>query len=121
MLSANFNNFAGSVPRGFETLAYGAVGPLPWSVLGFFALACGTAWVLRHTRFGAHLYAVGGNTAGDRLAGIGTDRVTVSAHVLCSLFAGPSGLYLASRLRSGAPWIRRVRPASRRCIVRRCR
>ena len=33
--------------------------------------------------------------------------VTVEAHVVCSLFAGLTGLYLASRLRSGAPWIGR--------------
>ena len=44
---------------------------------------------------------------GARLAGIRTDRVTIGAHVLCSLFAGLTGLYLASRLRSGAPWIGR--------------
>jgi ribose transport system permease protein len=107
VLSANFNNFTGSVPPAFEAVAYGSTGPLPWSVLGLLALALATAWLLDATRFGAHLYAVGGNAAGARLAGIRTDRVTIGAHVLCSLFAGLTGLYLASRLRSGAPWIGR--------------
>jgi ribose transport system permease protein len=107
VLSANFNNFAGSVPPVFEVVAYGSAGPLPWSVLALFVLAFLTAWLLRNMRFGAHLYALGGNAAGARLAGIRTDRVLVTAHVLCSLFAGLTGLYLASRLRSGAPWIGR--------------
>ncbi len=107
VLSANFNNFTGSVPEAFGAVAYGTIGPLPWSVLGLFALAAATAWLLSATRFGAHLYAVGGNAAGARLAGIRTDRVTIGAHVLCSLYAGLTGLYLASRLRSGAPWIGR--------------
>lgn len=107
VLSANFNNFAGSVPPEFQAVAYGAIGPIPWSVLGLFVLACGASWLLRNTRFGAHLYAVGGNAAGARLAGIRTERVVVQAHVLCSLFAGLTGLYLASRLRSGAPWVGR--------------
>lgn len=107
VLSANFNNFTGSVPAAFEAVAYGAIGPLPWSVLGLFLLAVATSWLLRDTRFGAHLYAVGGNATGARLAGIRTDRVIIQAHVLCSLFAGLTGLYLASRLRSGAPWIGR--------------
>jgi ribose transport system permease protein len=107
VLSANFNNFTGSVPPAFGAVAYGAIGPLPWSVLGLFALALLTSWMLASTRFGAHLYAVGGNAAGARLAGIRTDRVTIGAHVLCGLFAGVTGLYLASRLRSGAPWIGR--------------
>ena len=107
VLSANFNNFAGSVPPEFQVVAYGAIGSVPWSVLGLFALTFGTSWLLRNTRFGAHLYAVGGNAAGARVAGIRTERVVVEAHVLCSLFAGMTGLYLASRLRSGAPWIGR--------------
>ncbi len=107
VLSAKFTDFAGSVPPEFQAFAYGALGPLPWSVLGLFGLALASAWLLRKTRFGAHLYAVGGNAAGARLAGIRTDRIIVAAHVLCSLFAGMTGLYLASRLRSGAPWVGR--------------
>ena len=107
VLSASFNNFAGSVPVQFQAVAYGTIGPLPWSVLALLGLALASAWLLRATRFGAHLYAVGGNRAGARLAGIRTDRVIVTAHVLCSLLAGMTGLYLASRLRSGAPWIGR--------------
>ena len=33
--------------------------------------------------------------------------VIIGAHVLCSVCAGLTGLYLASRLRSGAPWVGR--------------
>ena len=107
LLSASFTDFAGSVPAGFQSLAYGALGPLPYSVLGLFALAFVGWWVLRTTRFGAHLYAVGGNPEGARLAGVRTDRIIIQAHVICSVLAGMTGLYLASRLRSGAPWVGR--------------
>lgn len=107
ILSSEFSDFAGSVPPAFEVVAYGTIGPLPGSVLALLALTGTVAWLLRETRFGAHLYAVGGNPAGARLAGIRTDRVLVLVHVLCSLCAGLAGLYLASRLRSGAPWIGR--------------
>ncbi len=107
VLSSEVSDFAGSVPPAFQAVAYGAIGPLPWSVLALLALTAGAAWLLRETRFGAHLYAVGGNPAGARLAGIRTDRVMLLAHVLCSVCAGLAGLYLASRLRSGAPWIGR--------------
>ena len=107
LLSASFTDFAGSVPVGFQAFAYGALGAVPYSVLGFFALAVIGWWVLRATRFGAHLYAVGGNAQGARLAGIRTDRVIIGAHVICSVLAGVSGLYLASRLGSGAPWVGR--------------
>lgn len=107
ILSANVKDFAGSVPSAFQVLAYGTVGPLPWSVLALGVFAVIGWWILCRTRFGAHLYAVGGNAAGARLAGIRTDLVTLQAHALCSLMAGLSGLYLASRLGSGAPWIGR--------------
>ncbi|MBB3932512.1 ribose transport system permease protein [Kaistia hirudinis] len=107
LLSASFNNFAGSVPEAFQGLAYGTIGIIPWSVLALLALAIIGALLLRSTRFGAHLYATGGNMDGARLAGIRTDRITILAHVICSLMAGLTGLYLASRLRSGAPWVGR--------------
>lgn len=105
LLSASVHDFVGSVPPQFGAVAYGTIGTLPWSVLALFALAGAGAVLLRRTRFGAHLYAVGGNAAGARLAGIRTGAVTVRVHMLCSLMAGLCGLYLASRLRSGAPWI----------------
>jgi ribose transport system permease protein len=107
LLSASFTDFAGSVPASFQALAYGALGPVPYSVLGLFGLAFIGWWVLRATRFGAHLYAVGGNAEGARLAGVRTDRIIIQTHVICSVLAGVTGLYLASRLRSGAPWIGR--------------
>jgi ribose transport system permease protein len=107
LLSASFTNFAGSVPPEFQLVAYSAFGVAPYSVAALFVLAALCAWLLRATRFGAHLYAVGGNQEGARLAGIRTDRVLIGAHILCSLSAGLTGLYLASRLRSGAPWVGR--------------
>lgn len=107
LLSATFNNFAGSVPESFQALAYGSIGPLPYSVLALFVLAASFAFILKRTRFGAHLYAVGGNEDGARLAGVRTHSVRIGAHALCGAMAGLTGLYLASRLRSGAPWVGR--------------
>ena len=89
LLSASFTNFAGSVPPEFQALAYGAIGPAPYSVIGLFVLALLASLLLRATKFGAHLYAVGGNAEGARLAGIRTDLVTIGAHVLCSLLRRP--------------------------------
>lgn len=107
LLSASFQNFAGSVPAEFEVFAYGLIGPFPLSVLFMVALAVVAGLVLKFTVFGARIYAVGGNAEGARLAGIKTHRVIILAHVICSVGAGLTGLYLASRLRSGAPWLGR--------------
>ncbi len=107
VLSAAFTDFAGSVPRGFQVLAYGSAAGMPLPILLLLSLTALCWLVLEHTRFGAHLYAVGGNAEGARQAGIHTRRVLIAAHVICSVLAGLAGLYLAARLRSGAPWIGR--------------
>lgn len=104
-LSAFVSNFAGSVPAEFQVFAYGGFGSLPYSLIFLLILAVAAWFVLRHTRFGSDIYAVGGNKDAARVAGIKTARVTIGAHIVCSLCASIAGLYLASRLRSGAPWI----------------
>jgi ribose transport system permease protein len=105
LLNASFQNFAGSVPASFQYLAYGMVGPVPVPMILFGVVVALGAWVLGRTRFGAHLYAVGGDRATARLSGIRSDRIVIGAHLVASLTAVITGVYLASRLRSGAPWI----------------
>jgi len=105
LLNATFENFAGSVPASFQTFAYDAIGPLPISVLVLFAVVLAGWFILRRTRYGAHLYAVGGNQETARLSGLRTARVLTMAHVVCSCMAVLTGLFVVSRLRSGAPWV----------------
>lgn len=104
-LSALVSNFAGSVPVEFQLFAYGEIAGLPASLLFLLLLAIAAWAVLRFTKFGSNIYSVGGNKDAARFAGIQTDRVVVYAHIICSVLAAVAGLYLASRLRSGAPWI----------------
>jgi D-xylose transport system permease protein len=60
------------------------------------------AWtfVLGKTRFGRHLYAVGGNTEAARRAGIDVLRIRISAFVICSGMAGLAGVIAAARTAS---------------------
>ena len=105
LLNASFDNFAGAVPRSFQTMGYGTVGPIPISILMLLGVTLIAALVLQRTRFGSHLYAVGGSEEVARLSGLRTDRVIILAHVICSLTAVLTGLFVVSRLRSGAPWV----------------
>ncbi len=107
VLSAAVTNFAGSVPVEFQFFAYGTIGGISVSLIMVACLAVVAWFVLRFTRFGSNIYSVGGNKDAARLAGLKTTRVIIGAHVVCSLCAALAGLYLASRLRSGAPWIGR--------------
>lgn len=57
-------------------------------------------YILRRTRFGRHVYAVGGNAEAARRAGIDVDRIKIICFAICSLMAVVGGIVLASRLRS---------------------
>lgn len=107
VLSALFTNFAGEVPEEFQVLAYGEIGGISVSLLFLIGLTM-LAWLfLKFTKTGSNIYSVGGNAEAAKLAGLRTARTIILAHILCSLCATIAGLYLASRLGSGAPWIGR--------------
>jgi ribose/xylose/arabinose/galactoside ABC-type transport system permease subunit len=54
--------------------------------------------LLRATRFGRDVYAVGGNPEAARLAGIATGRITIAAYAICGFCAGVAALVLVARL-----------------------
>lgn len=105
LMDANFEGASGAVPEEFGFLGYGTVGPVPISVLLFVAVAVFVWFLLRGTRFGHRLYAVGGDEETARLSGVRTHRVIIGAHVLCSVAAVLTGLFIASRLQAGDPYV----------------
>jgi ribose transport system permease protein len=96
---------AGSVPKSFEDLGYTRFGVLPLSIFLFAAVVIVVWFILRHTRFGYRIYAVGGSEDVSKLSGLRTHRTIIAAHVLCSLTAVVTGLFLASRLGAGTPTV----------------
>jgi D-xylose transport system permease protein len=73
---------------------------MPWVVL--IVLGVVTVWtvLLGRTKFGRHVYAIGGNAEASRRAGISLARVRTICFVLASFTAGIAGIIYASRLRS---------------------
>nr|BFE88317.1 ribose ABC transporter permease [Planobispora longispora] len=96
---------AGRVPESFQRLGYDRLGPVPVSALLWAGVAAAAWFLLRRTRLGYRIYAVGGDAEVARLSGVRTGRVIVATHVLCSVCAGIAGLLLASRLGAGAPTV----------------
>ncbi|WP_327003903.1 ABC transporter permease [Dactylosporangium sp. NBC_01737] len=92
-----------TAPAFVQSLGYQRIGPVPVAFLLLLAVAAAAWFVVRNTRFGHHLIAVGGDPDVARLSGVRNDRILITAHVLCALCSGLAGIYLASRLGSGAP------------------
>jgi len=57
-------------------------------------------FVLDRTRFGRHLYAVGGNPEASRRAGIKVAKIRTLAFVICAFLAVISGVFHSSRIGS---------------------
>jgi D-xylose transport system permease protein len=59
-------------------------------------------YVTTRTKFGRHIFAVGGSAEAARRAGIDVDRVRIAVFMISGFMAGVGGIMLASRLRSVA-------------------
>lgn len=71
---------------------------LPLVMCIVFALALAFAFVTERTRFGRHIFAVGGNAEAARRAGIKIDHVRILVFTLGSTLAAAGGVLGASRL-----------------------
>ncbi|TCC51312.1 sugar ABC transporter permease [Kribbella capetownensis] len=66
--------------------------------LFFLALVVGTDLVVRRTRWGRSVFAVGGNVEAARRAGINVRMIYLSVFAACSTFAAVGGILAAARL-----------------------
>jgi D-xylose transport system permease protein len=73
---------------------------MPWVVVLLVILFAVWHFVLSRTRYGRHVYAVGGNEEAARRAGVVVSRVRISVFVICSGMAAVSGMVAASLLQS---------------------
>ena len=95
----------GNVAPIFATAANTWVGGIPVAVL-WIALSMLFAWtLLNRSRFGLHLYSMGGGADNAALAGVRVMRTQVASYVLCALLAAVAGVFLAGRISSGDPWV----------------
>lgn len=84
----------------FLFIGQGRVAGVPVSVLLFLVVLV-IAWVvLRYTRFGRHVYAVGGNEKSAKTSGISTRKIQFAVYTICGLCAGLAGVVLTARTTS---------------------
>jgi len=82
----------------------GAVG-LPAGIWAVIALALVVAGILRYTRFGRHLFAIGSNERMARLCGVAIARTKIAVYTMSAALVGMAGLLQFSKLSVGDPTV----------------
>jgi ribose/xylose/arabinose/galactoside ABC-type transport system permease subunit len=87
----------------FQWLGTGTLGIVPVPVVLFVVVAFLCDHVLSRTRFGRHVYAVGGNIEAARTVGIPVRRIIVLVYLISAMLAALSGIVLTARVNGADP------------------
>lgn len=88
---------------GLAVWVFGSYRGIPVPVAIFGVVAFIGIFVLRKTRFGRRLYAMGGNEEAARLSGINIRLTTAAVYVIIAVLAALAGIIGASRLNGASP------------------
>jgi ribose transport system permease protein len=96
---------AGSVPDGFDSVAYGRFLNIPVTATIVVLLFFVASFMMRKTRFGHYIYMVGDDEHAAALSGVPTARVILFVYFFSAICAGLTGIYLAAQFGSGQPYL----------------
>ena len=88
-------------PKSLVFLGRGQFAGVPVQAILFAIVAALAGLLLKITRFGRHVYAVGGNEEASRLSGVSVDRVKVMVYMIAGVLAALGGLIMAEHLNVG--------------------
>lgn len=92
-----------NLAEGYKWMGQGTVLGIPVPVLIFVGVIALIWVVLNRTRFGRHVYAIGGNEQAARVSGISIPKVQFLIYTLIGTLAAVGGMVLAARIGSGQP------------------
>jgi len=81
----------------------GSIGNIPTPIFFMVFIMMITWYLLRHTRLGRSLYAVGGNMEAARASGINITNTKMKAYIINGMFVGLAGVLFMSRVNAGLP------------------
>lgn len=91
------------VSKEWQFLGAGYIGSIPVPVIILVIVLIITRLIINNTKFGRHIYAVGGNVQAAEFSGISVSKVKFWIYTYSGLMAGLAGIVLASRMYSGQP------------------
>lgn len=81
----------------------GTLGPIPISIIFMIVITVIIWYILRHTRFGRSLYAIGGNEEAAIASGIRVSKNKYLVFMLNGILVGICGVLFMSRVNAGLP------------------
>ncbi len=102
-LAMNEGKPVAGLPMEFEKIASASVGGIPSFVFYTLIIYVIMFFVLERTKFGRHIYAIGGNRDAARLSGVKVKVVEMIVYMFSGLFAGLGSVLLTARLNYATP------------------
>lgn len=87
----------------FEWIGFGRVLGIPVPIIIMAVVFIIAGYILKFTKLGRHIYAVGGNEAATRLSGINVDRVKIIVYMMSGFLCAVAAMIEVSRLSSAQP------------------
>ena len=92
------------IPENFRKALDGDIfGVIPSSVVLLFVVGIIIWIILKYTRFGNYIYALGSNEEATKLSGVNVDFNKMMAYAICGVGAALAGMVLLARLGTGEP------------------
>ena len=91
------------IPQGFSSVLAGSIGPVPTPIVVALIVLLVASTVMRQTKLGEYLIAIGGAREVARLAGIDVRLYTAAAYVISSMLAALAGMVTVARLGAADP------------------
>jgi len=102
-LAMNEGKPVAGLPMEFEKIASASVGGIPSFVFYTLIIYVIMFIILERTKFGRHIYAIGGNRDAARLSGVKVKVVEMFVYLFSGLFAGLGSVLLTARLNYATP------------------
>ncbi|MDF2801858.1 MAG: permease component of ribose/xylose/arabinose/galactoside ABC-type transporter [Anaerocolumna sp.] len=89
--------------KGYVIFGQGNIGPVPISIIITIVITIIIWYILRHTRLGRSLYAIGGNEEASVAAGIKVKKNKYIVFIINGVLVGIAGILFMSRVNAGLP------------------
>ncbi|MCL6571122.1 MAG: ABC transporter permease [Bacillus sp. (in: Bacteria)] len=91
------------IPESYSFIGQGYLGFIPLPVIAMVVLMIVFWIIMSRTRFGRHVYAIGGNETAARLSGVKTNKTKIMVYMLSGTISAIAGIILFARLSSAEP------------------